>query len=234
MPTREEWLTNNIPNPYSVPEPREVTTSIFGANFGNSPYGVILNKMGNNAPTNTTTVYGDYTADDIPVVSDPEAYYAKVTRDEFLRQKNQYGQFTRDAVSTALTDTSLIDQAREDAPKLAALSKGIVDRNRERYGVDVNPAQAQARVNETNRASVLAETGGVNNARINQLDQNRTSIARLMAVSSNSYQDALGGLGTAAANAASRTQAYKSAKADAKSQRINGVGTAVAAGIIMF
>lgn len=231
MPTREEWLTNNIPSPYAVPEPREVTTSIFGAGFGNSPYGALF---GNDALTKTTTVYGDYTADDIPVVSDPEAYYANVTRDEFLRQKNQYGQFTRDAVSTALTDTSLIDQAREDAPKLAALSKGIVDRNRERYGVDVNPAQAQARVNETNRASVLAETGGVNNARINQLDQNRTSIARLMAVSSNSYQDALGGLGTAAANAASRTQAYKSAKADAKSQRINGVGTAVAAGIIFF
>ena len=216
MPTREEWLTNNIPNPYATSTTNTSTAPSF-------PW---MTSGGGSS--------GNYTAGDIPVVSDPEAYYAKVARDEFLRQKNQYGQFTRDAVSTALTDTSLIDQAKEDAPNLAALTKGIVDRNRERYGVDVNPAQAQARVNATNRASALAATGGVNNARINQLDQNRTSIARLMAVSSNSYKDALGGLGTAAANAASRTQAYKSAKANAKSQRINGAGAAVAAGIIFF
>ena len=193
MPTREEWLTNNIPNPYATSTTNTSTAPSF-------PW---MTSGGGSS--------GNYTAGDIPAVSDPESTYANINRDEFLRQKNQYGQFTRDAVSTALTDT-----------------------NRERYGVDVNPAQAQARVNATNRASALAATGGVNNARINQLDQNRTSIARLMAVSSNSYKDALGGLGTAAANAASRTQAYKSAKANAKSQRINGAGAAVAAGIIFF
>ena len=193
MPTREEWLTNNIPNPYATSTTNTSTAPSF-------PW---ITPGGGSS--------GNYTAGDIPAVSDPESTYANINRDEFLRQKNQYGQFTRDAVSTALTDT-----------------------NRERYGVDVNPAQAQARVNATNRASALAATGGVNNARINQLDQNRTSIARLMAVSSNSYKDALGGLGTAAANAASRTQAYKSAKANAKSQRINGAGAAVAAGIIFF
>lgn len=220
MPTREEWLTNNIPNPYAT------SGSDSSSDMSTAPSFPWITPGGGSS--------GDYTAADIPVVDDPEAYYAQVTRDEFLRQKNQYGQFTRDAVSTALTDTSLIDQAKEDAPKLAALTKGIVDRNRERYGVDVNPAQAQARLNATNRASTLATTGAVNNARINQLDQNRTSIARLMGVSSNTYKDALGGLGTAATNAASRTQAYKSAKANAKSQRISGIGSLAAAGIMAF
>ena len=162
MPTREEWLTNNIPNPYATSTTNTSTAPSF-------PW---MTSGGGSS--------GNYTAGDIPAVSDPESTYANINRDEFLRQKNQYGQFTRDAVSTALTDTSLIDQAKEDAPNLAALTKGIVDRNRERYGVDVNPAQAQARVNATNRASTLATTGAVNNARINQLDQNRTSIARLM------------------------------------------------------
>lgn len=216
MPTREEWLTANIPNPYATSTTNTAVTNLLpGITY---------------TPGSST----DWTAANIPTVDDPETTYANISRDEFLRQKNQYGQFTRDAVSTALTDTSLIDQAREDAPKLAALSKGIVRRNQERYGVSLTPAQLKARENATNRASSLATIGGINNARINQLEQNRTSIARLMAVSSNAYSEALGGLGTAAANAASRTQAFKSAKANARSQRINGVGTAVVAGIMMF
>ena len=200
----ESWLTSDTPNPYTQ---QDTNTS------------------------NTDT----YTVDDLPEVdADPEMTYARITRDEFLRQQNEYGQLRKDAVNEALTDTSLIDAAKADAPKLAQLSRDIVRRNQERYGVSLTPAQRRARDNASLQGEALATAGSINNARLNQFEQNRSSLGRLMAVSSNTYSTALGGLGNAASNAAARNQAFKSAKANAKSQRINAAGSLLATGLFMF
>ena len=217
----ESWLTSDTPNPYTQ---QNTNTSSNTNPLGTPTLGV----------PSTTTSNNTYTAADLPVVDDPEMTYANITRDEFLRQQNEYGQLRKDAVNEALTDTSLIDAAKADAPRLAQLSRDIVRRNQERYGVSLTPAQRRARDNASLRGEALATAGSINNARLNQFEQNRSSLGRLMAVSSNTYSTALGGLGNAAQNAAARNQAYKSAKANAKSQRINTIGSIAAAGLMAF
>jgi hypothetical protein len=222
----ESWLTSDTPNPYTQSSNSGIPDSVLPAiDFARDLTGT------RGTPSNNNDTY---TAADLPVVDDPEMTYANITRDEFLRQQNEYGQLRKDAVNEALTDTSLIDAAKADAPRLAQLSRDIVRRNQERYGVSLTPAQRRARDNASLRGEALATAGSINNARLNQFEQNRSSLGRLMAVSSNTYSTALGGLGNAAQNAAARNQAYKSAKANAKSQRINTIGSIAAAGLMAF
>lgn len=219
----ESWLTSDTPNPYTQ---QNTNTSSNTNPLGTPTLGV---------PSTTTSNNNDtYTAADLPVVDDPEMTYARITRDEFLKQQNKYGQLRKDAVNEALTDTSLIDAAKADAPRIAQLSRDIVQRNQERYGVSLTPAQRRARDNASLRGEALATAGSINNARLNQFEQNRSSLGRLMAVSNNTYSDALGSLGTASSNAAQRNQAYQSAKANAKASRINTIGSIAGAALLAF
>ena len=219
----ESWLTSDTPNPYTQ---QNTNTSSNTNPLGTPTLGV---------PSTTTSNNNDtYTAADLPTVDDPEMTYARITRDEFLKQQNKYGQLRKDAVNEALTDTSLIDAAKADAPKLAQLSRDIVRRNQERYGVSLTPAQRRARDNASLQGEALATAGSINNARLNQFEQNRSSLGRLMAVSNNTYSDALGSLGTASSNAAQRNQAYQSAKANAKASRINTIGSIAGAALLAF
>lgn len=219
----ESWLTSDTPNPYTQ---QNTNTSSNTNPLGTPTLGV---------PSTTTSNNNDtYTAADLPVVDDPEMTYARITRDEFLKQQNKYGQLRKDAVNEALTDTSLIDAAKADAPRIAQLSRDIVRRNQERYGVSLTPAQRRARDNASLRGEALATAGSINNARLNQFEQNRSSLGRLMAVSNNTYSDALGSLGTASSNAAQRNQAYQSAKANAKASRINTIGSIAGAALLAF
>lgn len=219
----ESWLTSDTPNPYTQ---QNTNTSSNTNPLGTPTLGV---------PSTTTSNNNDtYTAADLPTVDDPEMTYARITRDEFLKQQNKYGQLRKDAVNEALTDTSLIDAAKADAPRIAQLSRDIVQRNQERYGVSLTPAQRRARDNASLRGEALATAGSINNARLNQFEQNRSSLGRLMAVSNNTYSDALGSLGTASSNAAQRNQAYQSAKANAKASRINTIGSIAGAALLAF
>lgn len=219
----ESWLTSDTPNPYTQ---QNTNTSSNTNPLGTPTLGV---------PSTTTSNNNDtYTAADLPTVDDPEMTYARITRDEFLKQQNKYGQLRKDAVNEALTDTSLIDAAKADAPRIAQLSRDIVRRNQERYGVSLTPAQRRARDNASLRGEALATAGSINNARLNQFEQNRSSLGRLMAVSNNTYSDALGSLGTASSNAAQRNQAYQSAKANAKASRINTIGSIAGAALLAF
>ena len=219
----ESWLTSDTPNPYTQ---QNTNTSSNTNPLGTPTLGV---------PSTTTSNNNDtYTAADLPTVDDPEMTYARITRDEFLKQQNKYGQLRKDAVNEALTDTSLIDAAKADAPRIAQLSRDIVRRNQERYGVSLTPAQRRARDNASLQGEALATAGSINNARLNQFEQNRSSLGRLMAVSNNTYSDALGSLGTASSNAAQRNQAYQSAKANAKASRINTIGSIAGAALLAF
>ena len=187
----------------------------------------IMDYMMSRLPTTTT---GNNAA--LPYVSDPEETFAGITRDEYLSRLTNYGDFEEGQINKALTDTSLIDQARDSSATSSALTKGIVQRNTERYGASLNPAAEKARNNALTMGNTLNTTGAVNRARINQQDANTTSLARLMAVANASYGESIKGLGTAATNAAKSNQAYKSAKAQNTANNWAMGATVVTAGIM--
>ena len=70
----------------------------------------------------------------LPTVADPDQTYADITRQEYEDFIAKYSDFEEDAIEKSQTDTSLIDQARIDAPKAAELTRGIQQRNISRYG----------------------------------------------------------------------------------------------------
>ncbi len=155
---------------------------------------------------------------------DPEGTLAGITRDEYLKRLNTSDKFERDAVNKALTDTSLIDEAKESAARTPQLTRDIVRRNQERFGVSLTPAQQLAQQNRITQSTTLGGIGAVNQARLDQQEQNTTSLGRLLSAANNSYSQAMGLLGDASANAAQRKAAYNAAKAQSKANLITGIG----------
>lgn len=159
----------------------------------------------------------------LPYVADPEGTFSDISRNEYLDRLNQSDQFERDQVNKALTDTSLIDAATESAKRAPELTRGIVARNQERYGVSLTPAQRLAQQNSITQNTTLGGLGAINQSRLDQQEQNTTSLSRLLSAANNSYSTAMGALGNASANAAKNAAAYKSAKAKNKADLITGV-----------
>ena len=60
------------------------------------------------------------TAVGLPAVPNPDQAYADMTRREYQDYVANYRDFELDLIEKGMTDTSLIDQAREDAPKQPA------------------------------------------------------------------------------------------------------------------
>ena len=95
--------------------------------------GIVANNYGANN-------YGDYVSN-LPSVSDPDATYAAITRNDYLDYVKNYREFEEELLERAQNDTSLIDQARENSTNAQGLMSGIADRNAGRYGVpDACPA----------------------------------------------------------------------------------------------
>ena len=66
----------------------------------------------------------------LPTVADPDQTYANITRQEYEDFIAKYSDFEEDAIQKSQTDTSLIDQARIDAPKAADAQKGMANASR--------------------------------------------------------------------------------------------------------
>ena len=104
---------------------------------------------------------GSYTSS-LPTVDDPDQAYANITRQEYEDFIANYRDFELDTLQKAQTDTSLIDQARIDAPKAAELTRGIQQRNISRYGGQLTNAQNQ----QMERALASGSTlGGIQSER---------------------------------------------------------------------
>ena len=178
------------------------------------------------ANTNTQDANNQYDSSylDQYMNGDPEGTLAAITRDEYLKRLNTSDKFERDAVNKALTDTSLIDEAKESAARTPQLTRDIVRRNQERFGVSLTPAQQLAQQNRITQSTTLGGIGAVNQARLDQQEQNTTSLGRLLAAANNSYSQSMGLLGNASASAAQRKAAYEAAKAQSKANLITGIG----------
>ena len=167
----------------------------------------------------------------LPRVADPDQAYANMTRQDYMNYVKDYRDFENNLLEKAKTDTSLIDQAREDSKTASVLTQGIAERNRSRYGVTLTPAQMAEQNRAIERASTLGADQSVNTARVAQKAANEDVINNLINIGQGVNRSSLASMGSSAANAAQLKNAYKSAKAQSKAQTFSAIGSLGAAAI---
>lgn len=218
---------SDLPAQSAVKQPK--TDPVVMANPRGGPGGMGL------PPGYTYPGGGDpYTTGNIPTVTDPDKTYADMTRQQYLDFVNNYGQFEEDLINQAQTDTSLIDQAREDTATSQAMAKAIADRNISRYGTSLTPAQRQEMQRSISRSNTLGGIQAVSDARLAQRDANQTLLADLINIGQGVNRTSLQQMGSAAADATARKNAYEQAKAANKAQTYGMLGSLGAAAILAF
>lgn len=176
---------------------------------------------------------GDYVSG-LPNVSNPDQVYADMTRNDYMSYVKDYRSFELDLIKNAQNDTSLIDQARTNSADAQGLMTGIAQRNADRYGVALTPAQQQEQSRTLTRANTLGGVQAVNDARIAQSEANQGVIADLVNIGQGVNRSSLSQMQGAANSATQRNNAYKSAKAASKAQTYSTIGSLGAAAIFAF
>jgi hypothetical protein len=189
--------------------------------------------IGDVEPRLSTTSYGP-AGTNLPAVSDPEAAYAAITRGEYLDYVQNFREFEDQLIQQAQTDTSLIDQAREDAGMAATLTAGLSNRNAARYGTNLTPAQLQQRDLRLQRANTLGSIQSVNDARLAQREANTRLMADLINIGQGVNRSSQQQLGASAANYRNLQNSYTQAKASSKAQTYQTIGSLGAMAIMAF
>lgn len=167
--------------------------------------------------------YSNYSADELPVVTDPDATFASVAEGAHERYIRNFRDF-EDALVSSRDSTELVDAAREDIPQQTELARGIAQRNRERYGYQQTAAERQEAEKMLQLGGTLNLAGGLNNARLAQRDANRFMLGNLINIGQGVNRSSMRGLGSAAQNAAARQQGYQNDKAAYKQQTASFMG----------
>ena len=168
----------------------------------------------------------------LPTVSDPEKAYAGLTRQEYLDYVNNYRSFEEKLINKAQTDTSLIDQARQDVGVAQGLTAGVANRNAQRYGVALTPAQVQQQQLRLQRANTLGGVQAINDARLAQRESNMALLSDLINIGQGVNRASQSQLGSAAADATARNNAYTQAKAASKANTYSTIGSLAQAAIL--
>lgn len=170
----------------------------------------------------------------LPAVNDPEQAYANITRQEYMDYVNNYRDFEEQLIDQAQNDTSLIDQARDDAGVAQGLALGISNRNESRYGAALTPAQRQQQDVRLQRANTLGGVQSVNDARIAQREANTALLSDLINIGQGVNRASQNQLGSAAADANQRENAYTQARAASRAQTYSTIGGLGAMAIMAF
>jgi hypothetical protein len=193
-----------------------------------------IGNVGNFENFNNGSQYGGDYVSGLPNVSDPDAAFAQITRDEYIDYVNNYRQFEEDLLDRAQNDTSLIDDARTNAQNAQGLMSGIADRNATRYGVNLTPAQRQEQSRGLDRANNLGLAQSVNDARIAQREANQGVISDLINIGQGINRSSLSQMQGAAQSATQRNNAFTQAKAASKAQTYSTIGSLASAAIFAF
>ena len=165
---------------------------------------------------------------------DPEKTLSNITQADYDNYLRDIQPVELELINKAKTDTSLIDQAKDDRDNSNQLMQGVVDRNASRYGAALTPAQIGEQKRSLQMGTTLGGIQGVNDARVAQKDANRALMADLIDIGQGVNRSSLSSLGNAAGNAAQRESAYKNAKAQNKAQTYGMLGTLGAAAAFVF
>jgi len=173
-----------------------------------------------------------YTGGQIPTVSDPDKTFADMTRQQYLDYVNEYGQFEEELINQAQNDTGLIDQAREDVAGAQQMASDVAQRNISRYGASLTPAQQQEMQRSLGRSNTLGGIQAVSDARLAQRDANQRALSDLINIGQGVNRSSLQQMGSAAADATARNNAYTQAKAAQKAQTYGLIGSLGSAAIL--
>ena len=165
-------------------------------------------------------------------VADPDAAYAQITRAEYNDYVTNYRSFEEDLIDQSQNDTSLIDAAREDSSAAGQLAQGVAQRNISRYGASLTPAQQQQMQRTSGLANTLGGIQAVNDARIAQKEANTSLLSDLINIGQGVNRASQSQLGSAAADANSRQQAFRAAQAQSRAQTYQTVGGLASAAIM--
>lgn len=161
----------------------------------------------------------------LPTVDDPEQTFADMTRDDYLRYVKDYSKFEDDLIAKASTDTSLVDQARDDAKIAQGLTQGVASRNAQRYGVGLTPAQQLAQQRNIQLGTTLSGIQGVSDAQIAQRELNKSTLADLINIGQGVNRASQSQMSSAAGNQIDRRMAYDRAKAQSKMNTYSTLGS---------
>lgn len=170
----------------------------------------------------------------LPNVDDPEKAYANLTRQEYMDYVQNYRGFEEELIRKAQTDRTLIDQARKDVGVASALTQGVASRNAQRYGVALTPAQLQQQQLRLQRANTLGGIQAVNDAKIAQRESNTALLSDLINIGQGVNRASQQQLGSAAADATARKNAYTQAKAQSKANTYSTIGSLASAAIMLM
>lgn len=185
-------------------------------------------------PQNIATMGTDGGIGGLPHVSDPDTAYAAVTRGEYLDYLKNYSGFEDELIDKAQTDTSLIDAARTDSQTASGLMSGVASRNASRYGASLTPAQMQQQQRALQRGTTLGSVQAIGSARIDQREANTALMSDLINIGQGVNRASQSQLGSAAADATQRKNAYTQAKAASKAQTYQMVGGMASSAILAF
>lgn len=167
----------------------------------------------------------DYVSN-LPSVSDPEATFAGITRQDYMDYVNNFRGFEENLLNLT-EDEGLMQRAREDQKTQNRIAQEVQQRNLERYGGGgMSAAQRQQQQRTLQRGGQLAMANTSNNARVQQRQINNALLNELIGIGQGVNQSSLSGLGDASAMQAQRQAAYKNAKAQHHSNMV-GLGGAV-------
>ena len=189
--------------------------------------------LGSNRATNESLL-GNVGTNGLTPVNDPEKALSDISLAQYQEYIQNFQQFELDMLDRAQNDTSLIDQAYEDAPKTAEISQGIQQRNLSRYGQQLTPVQQQEMQRANQRGSALGLINSVANARIAQRESNQALMSDLINIGQGLNRSSLSQLGTSAQNQNQREQAYRNAQAQERTQNIGALGGLAALGIMLI
>lgn len=164
-------------------------------------------------------------ATSLPTVTDPNATLAQISRSQWDSYQNNFKGFESQLVAKGYNDTSLIDQAKVDAPMASKLAGDMAKRNADRYGLAFDPATLKEQRRAGTRSESLVYNDSVNNARYAQDSQNKGLLAGLVNIGQGVSNAAIDGMTGAAGMATSRKNAYDSAKAQSKANTIGTLGS---------
>ena len=118
-----------------------------------------------------------------------------------------------------------MDAVPQDVQAQPNIAAGIDRRNRERFGARSRGAVTRERERAAQRGQSLNLAGGLNNARLQQDEQNRALLNQLVDFAGGINRSNLGSLGSAAQSATARTNAYTAARAQSQAQRFGFLGS---------
>ena len=167
----------------------------------------------------------------LQTVDNPDQEFAQILRQDYNDYIGNFREFEKRLLGKT-DDTTLIDRARQSAPKQKDIAAGIQSRNLERYGGGLSNAQLQQQQRTAQRGGQLSLANTVNNARVQQRSTNQALLQELIGIGQGVNARSLEGLSTAAQGEVQRRGAYKGAKAHYASQ-MTGMGASILAAFLI-